>query len=425
MGVAGLRTMMLLREAGHDVLGFEARQRTGGRLHTIRSNEGFYEAGGEWIDADHHRTLALLRELQGEPITDTLYPGTVLQRGKRYREGDYGELNNKAMERVEEEADRLAIDLDEVPWHNALYANFDQMTLGGWLDQQAGKTSEARRILEGIYRSDEGEDTSEIGLLGWLIGRLPGLERTGGEMSSARFPNGAQGFCDAMVPYGGPIKFGCALQTVMIDGKNVGLVLNDDYLDWFDQVILALPAGCLRDITFEPGISEAKQAAFDAVHTSRTIKIALHFEKQFWSGSSRHLTDGALQQVWNAHPSASESGVTLLAYLGGEEAIELALLGEEEAGRVLVEELEIVLPGAKQHFVRATLHDWVHDDFSGGGFFSLPPGYVLDHYEALVRSEGPIHFVGDFAGRWIGTIEGALESAERVAETIKRASNVH
>ena len=114
-----------------------------------------------------------------------------------------------------------------------------------------------------------------------------------------------------------------------------------------------------------------------------------------------------------------------LAYLGGKKAIELALMGEEEAGNRLIEELEQIHPGAKAHYTGANLHDWVHDDFSGGGVFSLPPGYVLDHYEALVRSENGLHFAGDFGGSWIGTIEGALESAERVAEAIKRAANVH
>jgi monoamine oxidase len=100
-------------------------------------------------------------------------------------------------------------------------------------------------------------------------------------------------------------------------------------------------------------------------------------------------------------------------------------MGEEAAGRTLVAELEQVHPGAKAHYRNANLHDWVHDDFAGGGFFCLPPGYVLDHYEALVRPENGLFFAGDYGGRWIGTIEGALESAERVTEDINLASHIH
>lgn len=433
MGPAGLRTMMLLKESGHEVHGFEARDRVGGRLKTVRTEAGFYEGGGEWIDADHHRLIALLKQLGQEPVKADLYPGTVWMAGKPYVEDEY-QGHQAVLDQVEEEADKLALDLDDVPWNNALYANLDQQTLGGWLDQQAGKASIPRRILESVYRSDEGEDTHEVGLLGWLCARLAYLERTGGEMSSARFPNGAQGFCEAMAERGGPITFGAALQQITLDGCQIGLTFNDQDPKWFDRVVLAIPAGCLRDITFEPGISEAKQEAFEAARMSRTIKISLHFDAKFWTGSSRILTDGLLQQAWSAQDPRSQPQtpnselptpiVTLLTYIGGQAAIDLALMGEEAAGRTLVAELERVMPGAETHYLKATLHDWVHDDFSGGGFFCLPPGYVLDHYEALVRPENGLYFAGDYGGRWIGTIEGALESAERVTEDINLAANV-
>jgi len=427
MGPAGLRTMMLLKESGHDVHGFEARDRVGGRLKTIRTEAGFYEGGGEWIDADHHRLITLLNELGQPPVIADLYPGTVWMAGKAYIEDEYQE-HQAVLDRVEEEADKLALDLDDVPWNNVLYANLDAQTLGGWLDQQAGTAGIPRRILESVYRSDEGEDTHEVGLLGWLCARLAYLERTGGEMSSARFPQGAQGFCEAMAERGGPITFGAALQQVTINGSQIGLTFNNEEPRWFDRVVLAIPAGCLRDITFEPGISEAKQAAFEAARMSRTIKVSLHFDAKFWTGSSRTLTDGLLQQAWSAQEPNSELSTptfTLLTYIGGQAAIDLALMGEEAAGRTLVAELEQVHPGAKAHYRNANLHDWVHDDFAGGGFFCLPPSYVLDHYEALVRPENGLFFAGDYGGRWIGTIEGALESAERVTEDINLASHIH
>ena len=427
MGPAGLRTMMLLKKSGHDVHGFEARDRVGGRLKTIRTEAGFYEGGGEWIDADHHRLIALLKELGQSPVIADLYPGMVWMAGKAYVEDEYQE-HQAVLDRVEEAADQLALDLDDVPWNNVLYANLDSQTLGGWLDQHAGRASIPRRILESVYRSDEGEDTHEVGLLGWLCARLAYLERTGGEMSSARFPQGAQGFCEAMADQCGPITFGAALQQVTINGSEIGLTFNSEEPKWFDRVVLAIPAGCLRDITFEPGISEAKQAAFEAARMSRTIKVSLHFDAKFWTGSSRTLTDGLLQQAWSAQDPNSELQTpmyTLLTYIGGQAAIDLALMGEEAAGRTLLAELEQVHPGAKDHYTGATLHDWVHDDFAGGGFFCLPPGYVLDHYEALVRPENGLYFAGDYGGRWIGTIEGALESAERVTEDINLASHIH
>lgn len=65
LGLAGLRTAMLIERAGAEALLFEAREQAGGRLRAAPENGApLYEAGGEWIDADHHRMLALLKEFR-------------------------------------------------------------------------------------------------------------------------------------------------------------------------------------------------------------------------------------------------------------------------------------------------------------------------------------------------------------------------
>src|SRR6476646_445476 len=83
LGIAGLRTAMLLEKAGFDVSLFEARDRCGGRLHTIDEGGGVvYEAGGEWIDADHYRRRDLLREFRMVPLEPKPWPKKLYQQGK-------------------------------------------------------------------------------------------------------------------------------------------------------------------------------------------------------------------------------------------------------------------------------------------------------------------------------------------------------
>jgi len=61
LGLAGLLTAMLIERAGAEALLFEAMEQVGGRLRTVMENgEPLYEAGGEWIDADHYRVISLL-----------------------------------------------------------------------------------------------------------------------------------------------------------------------------------------------------------------------------------------------------------------------------------------------------------------------------------------------------------------------------
>ena len=53
-GLAGLAAAYELRRTGFDVVVLEARDRVGGRVHTVRFPDGQHaEAGGEYIDTIH------------------------------------------------------------------------------------------------------------------------------------------------------------------------------------------------------------------------------------------------------------------------------------------------------------------------------------------------------------------------------------
>src|SRR5262249_18615848 len=66
-GPWGVRAAALREEGGAAGGVFEARDGRGGRLCAARPRPGVaYEAGGEWIDSDHHRIRRLLADL-GHP----------------------------------------------------------------------------------------------------------------------------------------------------------------------------------------------------------------------------------------------------------------------------------------------------------------------------------------------------------------------
>ncbi len=89
LGLAGLRAAMLIERAGAEVLLFEARERAGGRLLAAPENgEPLYEAGGEWMDADHRRMLALLKEFRLTARPAAGEPGRVAQRGRLMSEAE-------------------------------------------------------------------------------------------------------------------------------------------------------------------------------------------------------------------------------------------------------------------------------------------------------------------------------------------------
>jgi monoamine oxidase len=111
----------------------------------------------------------------------------------------------------------------------------------------------------------------------------------------------------------------------------------------------------------------------------------------------------------------------LSAYICGKQAVEWTQLGDPV--RAGVYELSQMFPEAEEHFRRGWVHDWISDPYARGAFSNLAPNYVLDHMAHIAPPEGRIHFAGEHTASWVGFIEGALESAERVADEVLRADS--
>src|SRR5437870_3960627 len=158
LGIAGLRAAMLLEKYGAQVELFEARGRPGGRLHTIDEGGGaVYEAGGEWIDADHHRCLRLLEEFNLEPMPRGSWPGKVVYGGKHCTEA---ELWTDALEdelRVEAAARELCRSLTQPPWRNGEVKHLDDQPLSEFV-RDLTTSDRGNWWVTAKYRSDEGDD---------------------------------------------------------------------------------------------------------------------------------------------------------------------------------------------------------------------------------------------------------------------------
>ena len=414
LGAAGLRVAMLLERKGVDVQLFEARGRPGGRLHCVDEGGGaIYEAGGEWIDADHHRVLSLLREFDMEPTTPGEWPKKLIYRGKECTEAT---IWNDALEddlRVEAAAREFCRELNSPPWSNTHAADLDERRLSDFIREH---TQSERGLwwVNSKYRSDEGDDLDNVGLLGWLCGFLHYLDRDGDVMSAYRIPGGSRQLCERILGtlHAEP-HFQKVLRRVRQDSSGVKLIFEDGEVQ-VDHVILTLPPTALERVVFEPALSPQRRCAVEACRMSRAIKICWEFDHAWWHdlgwGGSM-MCDGPLQQTWDG--SIGEAPI-LTAYICGEESTRWLELGDPV--RAGMYELSVLFPEASKHFVRGWAHNWLTDPYSPGAFSHLAPGYVLEHMEHISPPEGRIHFAGEHTALWSGFIEGALESAERVVE---------
>ncbi len=416
LGLAGLRAAMLLEQTGIEVLLFEARPQVGGRLRTVTENETpLYEAGGEWIDADHQRMLSLLAEGGWTARSASEEAGRVAWRGQIMSDAALPDEALADEEAVESVARDLCQDLQTPVWKNTHAANFDQQDLASFM--RANTQSELGHFwVTAKYRSDEGDDLDQIGLLGWLAGFQLYAQRAGGEMCAYHLPCSSQELCAWMMStLNAAPAFGQILQGIRQTQSNVQLFLNTGAV-FVDRVVLTLPPRCLEKLWFDPPPKPMMFRAIQSCRMSRAVKIAWQFDRPWWreEGWSGNLfSDGPLQTIWDASLGATP---VLCAYICGQDA--MFWRQQQHPVQASLAALAALCPAANKTFVRGWFHDWIRDPFAQGVYSHMQPGYVLNHLPFIAGPDHRIHFAGEHTATWSGFMEGALESAERVVEEI-------
>jgi monoamine oxidase len=420
-GISGLQTAILLEAQGCQVTVFEARDRIGGRLLTVSDDDGpSFEAGGEWLDADQPLVHALVKKYQGNLDEAVREPALAIFKGEIRRTDDLWLDLLADEETVELMARSMARELTMPAWTNTKFAKYDTLTLASFIRQHC-QSDKGYWWMTANLRSDEGDDLSNIGLLGWLTGYIhyvdrENLNRGESEMSAYRAPMGFSNLLESMrADLKGEVVFDAPLQRIQHSATGVTLHFESN-TESFDAVVLTLPPRCLERVVFEPALDTAKRCAIEACGMSRAIKIVWEFTKPWWKDRGfcgRLHVDSALQQLWEG---TRGSKPILTAYICGERAVEWTNLGDPvNAG---VYELTQFFPEAKELFVKGQIFDWINDPYSLGAFSHYAPGYTLGHAENMVAPHGRIHFAGEHTATWVGFIEGALESAHRVTSEV-------
>ena len=420
-GISGLQTALLLEANGCQITVFEARDRIGGRLLTVSDEDGpSFEAGGEWLDADQPLVHALVKKYQGNLDEAVRQPALAIFNEEIRRTDDLWPDLLADEETVELMARSMARELTMPAWTNTKFAKYDTLTLASFIRQHC-QSDRGYWWMTANLRSDEGDDLSNIGLLGWLTGYIhyvdrENLNRGESEMSAYRAPMGFSNLLESMrADLKGEVIFDAPLQRVQ--HSSAGVTLNfESKIESFDALVLTLPPRCLERVVFEPALDTAKRCAIEACGMSRAIKIVWEFSRPWWKDRGfcgRLHVDGALQQLWEGTRGKKP---ILTAYICGDRAVEWTKLADPvNAG---VYELTKYFPEAKESFVKGQIFDWINDPYSLGAFSHYAPGYTLGHAENMVSPHGRIHFAGEHTATWVGFIEGALESAHRVTNEV-------
>jgi monoamine oxidase len=424
-GMAGLTAAVMLRERGLRVLVIEARDRIGGRVHTVRESLGPLpiELGAEFVHGDAPRTTRLAAEA---PAALVDVPGSHWRRrrGRLEEDKSFKQTLTAALERA----------------GTALRGGADRSFAQAMRDARVREPARtlALHYIEGFQASDP-ERISARALAGEDLGTerirraLPGLDGLA-QLLRDRLPQ------DALLTGKVARLVRWKRSEVEVSGR-----LGPNSRSWTlraSHAVISVPLGILQSnhgepplLAFEPEL-EQKQRALARLAMGHVAKITFRFREAFWESNSvvraakgqdlaclgfMHEPGLAMPTWWTFRPLHMP---LLTGWAGGPRAQRLLDLGESQRIDAALDSLAKALGIApripRNELVGLRWHDWASDPFARGAY-----SYPLVGGARAARELGrPVERTLFFAGEATspppsnGTVEGAIESGERAAREL-------
>lgn len=389
-GFAGLWAAELCRREGHEVTVLEARDRVGGRVQSRRLGNGaVVEMGAEFILPAN----SVIREVAAE-----LGLG-LWDKGMRYgrREPRGGPpVGDRALTAA---LQRVEAALAASP--EAALEPTDRFVAGLGLDPGAAEYLLARTEISAA------ESAALV-----PAGNLLGVAHIGDEPSPGIAGGNDRIAVELARGLGAAVRLGEAVRSVTRRDSELVVGTESGELD-ADRVVVAVPAGVLDAIHFDPPLSEPLARALAAIRYGHAAKLFVPL------GSAPPLS--AVMSVperywcWTASGADDRAQPVLSAFAGSAAALER--LGVEsgpdrwlESLRRLRPDLDLG-PGAE-----SLLSTWDDDPWARAAY-SVSAGGELA--ELLAAERGPVVFAGEHtAGEFAGLMEGALRSGREAARRI-------
>jgi monoamine oxidase len=438
-GIAGLTAAWRLRQAGTRVRVYEAQERIGGRMFSLRNHfaDGqVCELGGELIDSGHARIRALAAEL-GLELDDLSADPTAafgdvwFCGGRRYSE-----------EEILREFALLALavkrDADALPDADITYAApggaeaLDRESLAHWLDRN-GASGWLRTLIEVAYTTEMGLECDQQSALNFIdfIGTEPDRFRIFGG-SDERFH--VRGGND-QIPHRLGMKLADALTTGAVlealrqsaDGTHVLSFKRG--AGAFEvrarRVLLALPFTTLRNVTIDLELPPAKRRAIAELRYGTNAKLMIGCNERVWrtrhGSSGSTYSDLAPQTTWETSRMQTGAAGILTNFVGGRHGVQIGEGTPKQQADMAAQQLNAIFPGlssARDGAREARFH-WPTHPWTLGSYACFTPGQWTTIRGAIGERVGNLHFAGEHcAFDNQGFMEGGVETGEWAAQAI-------
>ncbi|XP_040078444.1 amine oxidase [flavin-containing] A-like [Ixodes scapularis] len=444
-GLSGLCAAKLLTEKGIDVLVLEARERVGGRTHSILKDPavGWVDLGGSYVGPTQNHILRLSRELGIQTYSVfSDFKSIHFSEGRAFSlSGSWPTFGWRSplawfdINFVVHEMEAMMKEIPCVdPWNCRHAQEWDGLTLQVFFEQKTW-TKSGLSFLMAVARAEFACEPHEISLLWalWSIKCCGGVRRIcsiDGGAQEKKFLTGAMSVSEKLHQLlKDGIHFGVKVCGLAQDKDGVSVtVANGHFTYRAGYVIMTAPLTMQLQIHYDPPLTAPRSMLIRSSKAGRAIKIIIYYKRPFWryKGYSGQVTSGDGQLCFNevlddCHPKRPLAALTV--FVVGDNALKLQKLPVEARMMQISRDLARVFQSDEAyHYAHYEEKNWFQDRYFGGGYASVFPAGATTKYGKVLRQPFyRVYFAGtETATSWPGTMNGAVQAGERAAREVLR-----
>jgi monoamine oxidase len=429
-GLAGLAAARELERRGCRVMVFEARERPGGRVWTLRDGFGRMhgEAGGELIDEEQEEIRKLAKNLR-------IRESRILRGGfSHYRVGNDSRRRMRSASPGWRQTG-LALEplvhayrLNGEEWEGPIAVRIAGHSVIDWLDEIDAPTDVrvTARLMRGFFVADP----EELSLLAYVEQFADGKDPA--ERRVYRLSGGNDRLAQRMAgALRTPIRLRHIVRRVVQTKHGARIIIEESRGRRTevkgDYVLVTAPAPIAAEIEFAPALPDAQRDAFSRLPYGRATKTLLQFDRHSWRGSRRPracATDLDVGAVWDGSEDQHDRRGMLILLAGGEASDATKAIIKSGGAQQLLERLKFFGIGRAKLIAQQSI-SWEDDPWARGAYAYFDSSFPPSARRLLRLPWRRVFFAGEHtSSKWQGYMNGAVESGLRAAEEILGSSGV-
>jgi monoamine oxidase len=397
-GAAGLGAANALKDSGLSVMVLEARDRVGGRAHTIQAApDVVFDVGCGWLHSANQNTFVPIAEALGFEIDQHLPPWRERAYGKAFPQEDRNDFI-RALDQFYDRTEAAAIEARRTG--RDLAANLALEPGNRWnpmIDAISTYINGSELDRVSILDMDAYEDTN----LNWRVRR---------------------GYGALVAAYGAacPLALNCAVTLIDHSGKHVRIETSRGTLS-ADKVIVTVPTNLIADeaIRFHPALS-AKVDAARGLPLGLADKVTIALAEPEALPKEGNLRAATMRTEMGTYHLRPFGQPCIEGFFGGRFARQLEDAGDGAMCAAAIDEIVSFLGNDFRRKLKPLAESrWAHDPFARGSYSHALPGHAGDRAVLAAPVDGRLFFAGEATSpNFFSTAHGARDSGERAAKEV-------